>query len=65
MHAQLTTVAVDVLEAGGLALTHGRWTLALTDAGGRSELNGLGTMVSRRDHDGTWRIVLDDPLTGA
>jgi hypothetical protein len=26
------------------------------------ELRGLGTMVSRRRSDGTWRIVLDDPL---
>jgi uncharacterized protein (TIGR02246 family) len=64
MHPELSTAVAGVLESGGLALTHGRWTLAVTDAGCRSELRGLGTTVSRRRDDGTWRIVLDDPLTG-
>jgi ketosteroid isomerase-like protein len=35
-----------------------------TVVGCRSELHGVGTTVSRRQDDGTWRIVLDDPLTG-
>ena len=61
---QMTTVVVKKLEADGLALTHGRWCLVVTDQGNRSELSGLGTMVSRRRPDRTWRIVLDDPLTG-
>lgn len=64
MRPGMTTVVAGVLEAGGLALSHGRRTLALTDAGCRSELCGLGATVSRRQDDGTWRIVLDDPLTG-
>jgi len=60
----MAMVVVKKLEADGLALTHGRWTLAVTEDGHRSELFGLGTMVSRRSQDGTWRIVLDDPLAG-
>ena len=58
----MASVVVKKLEADGLALTHGRWTLAVTEHGHRSELFGLGTMVSRQGPDGTWRIVLDDPL---
>jgi ketosteroid isomerase-like protein len=27
------------------------------------EMGGGGTLVSRRQPDGTWRIVLDDPLS--
>lgn len=61
---EMTTVVAKRLETDGLALTHGRWQLAVTEHGTRSELRGLGTMVSRRRRDGTWRIVLDDPLTG-
>lgn len=60
----LVTVVVKKLEAEGLALTHGRWRLAMTEHGCRSEMHGLGTMVSRQRPDGTWRIVLDDPLSG-
>ncbi|MPY92306.1 MAG: SgcJ/EcaC family oxidoreductase [Acidimicrobiia bacterium] len=61
---EMATVVVKTLESDGLALTHGRWRLAVTEDGNRSELHGLGTMVSRRRPDGTWRIVLDDPLSG-
>jgi uncharacterized protein (TIGR02246 family) len=60
----LTTQVVKKLESDGLALTHGRWRLTVTEHGSRSELQGLGTMVSRQRPDGTWRIVLDDPLSG-
>jgi hypothetical protein len=37
---------------------------ALVDEGSRIELSGLGAMVSRRGADGSWRIVVDDPLVG-
>lgn len=63
MQPRLRLVPGKTLRAGELALTHGRWQLTLVDAGSRIELGGLGTMVSRRSADGTWHIVLDDPLT--
>ena len=50
---EMATVVVRKLETDGLALTHGRWRLAVTEHGSRSELRGLGTMVSRRRPDGT------------
>src|SRR3954471_923590 len=56
---------LEKLEANGLALTRGRWTLIGADQGGDPvELSGFGTMVSRCHPDGTWRIVLDNPMTG-
>lgn len=56
---------LDKLETDGLALTHGRWTLAGTGADGSAvEMSGRGTMVSRRSgRDGSWKIVLDDPMS--
>lgn len=56
---------VDKIESDGLALTHGRWTLAGTGEDGVPvEMSGRGTMVSRRSaRDGSWKIVLDDPMS--
>jgi len=54
---------VGKIQADGLALTHGRWTLAGSEDGELIEISGLGTMVSRRQPDGSWRIVLDNPLS--
>lgn len=63
MRPHLETAVVQTLVADGFALSHSRWRLVLSENGSRSELRGLGTMVSRRTEDGTWRIVLDNPLT--
>jgi ketosteroid isomerase-like protein len=55
-----TTGEIEVvgkLEANGLALTHARWRLG--------EMSGYGTIVSRRQPDGSWLIVLDNPLSFA
>jgi uncharacterized protein (TIGR02246 family) len=57
---------VKKLQSGELALTHARWSLVGTDADGhRVELAGDGSIVSRRQPDGSWRIVLDNPLSPA
>ena len=66
LRLRMTMVIDTKLETDGIALTHGRWTLAVTDAGGNcTELIGCGTTVSRRTPDGTWRIVLDNALSPA
>jgi uncharacterized protein (TIGR02246 family) len=62
MRPELTVEVVAKLEADGLALTYGRWNMTISPGGERSELSGRGTMVSRRQPDGSWRIVLDDPI---
>jgi uncharacterized protein (TIGR02246 family) len=54
---------VEKLQADGLALTHARWSIVATDGGERAEMSGRGTIVSRRQPDGSWRIVLDNPLS--
>ena len=54
---------VDKIQSDGLALTQGRWTLSGHDGHELIAMSGLGTMVSRRQPDGSWRIVLDNPLS--
>jgi uncharacterized protein (TIGR02246 family) len=55
---------IGKVQGDALALTHGRWTLDGTDAAGAPvTLSGRGTMVSRRQGDGRWRIVLDNAMT--
>jgi len=61
---RLTSVVERKLESDGLALTQARWELVGTAAdGGQMRLSGHGAIVSRRRPDGTWGVVLDDPLT--
>jgi uncharacterized protein (TIGR02246 family) len=56
-------VVTGELQADGLALTHAHWTLAGLRDGEPVQLAGSGTIVSRRRPDGSWGIVLDNPLT--
>ena len=51
-----------VLEAGDVALVTNRWTLRGTGPdGGPLEMGGVSADVMRRQPDGTWRILVDDP----
>jgi len=55
---------VGKVEGDGLAVTHARWTVAGIDPDGNAlEIAGRGTIVSRRQPDGSWLIVLENPLT--
>lgn len=54
---------VDTLQSDCLALTHARWSLVGTAAGERMEMQGRGTIVSRRQPDGSWRVVLENTMT--
>jgi ketosteroid isomerase-like protein len=48
-----------VIESGeGLAVLHGAWSL-----GPPSATQGLSTEVVRRQPDGSWRFVIDNPNT--
>lgn len=57
---------VEVASSGDLAFTTGRWTL---DAAGRdgktTRSEGQYVTVWRRGKDGSWRALLDGPLTPA
>jgi ketosteroid isomerase-like protein len=59
-----TSVVQKTVQTDGWALTYARWELVGATADGRPvRLSGRGTMVSRRRPDGTWGILLDDPLS--
>ena len=54
---------VGKLQADGLALTHARVNVVAGDGRERLDVSGRGTIVSRQQPDGTWRIVLDNPMS--
>lgn len=55
---------LGTLENDGLALVHSRWALEGRDPSGQPvELAGRGTIVSRRQPDGSWLIVLENTLS--
>lgn len=55
---------VGKLENDGLALVHARWVMKGSDSGGHVlELAGRGTIVSRRQPDGSRLIVLENTLS--
>ena len=62
LKATLQSETERVLEADNIALYVGRWTLRGTDPVGQPvAMNGESTDVLRRQRDGRWLIVLDNP----
>lgn len=56
---------VKVVEAGDVALVMNRWALRGTQPDGAPiELAGTSADVVRRQGDGSWRVVVDDPWGG-
>ncbi len=53
-------------EAGDIALVFSDWTLSTTDPNGNAvgEMEGRTTDVARRQPDGSWLFVIDDPYGG-
>ena len=60
--ANLKGTTTKVIVAGDVALTAGTWTaeVAMSD-GTVITQSGTNVEVSRRQSDGTWRVVIDDP----
>jgi uncharacterized protein (TIGR02246 family) len=54
---------VGKVQADDLALTHARVNVVATRGEEHLEVSGHGTIVSRRQPDGSWRIVLDNPMS--
>lgn len=51
-----------VLEADGIALVANRWTLTGTGPDGSTvDIGGVSADVLRRQPDGTWRVLIDNP----
>jgi ketosteroid isomerase-like protein len=62
MKGRLDLKVTRVLEAGGLALVVGVWSFAGTGPDGAPvTLTGRNADVLRRQADGSWRFVIDNP----
>jgi len=62
MKGTLDLRVTRVLEAGGLALVAGNWSFTGTAPDGSAvNLTGHNADVLRRQPDGTWRFVIDNP----
>lgn len=52
-----------VVEAGDIALYCCQWTMQVTGPDGQEQtLSGRDANVARRQSDGTWRILIDNPF---
>ena len=62
LNAQLTLQVERVLQSAELALLISHWTLNGTDPNGNKvEQAGTTADVARRQPDGTWLLVIDNP----
>lgn len=65
VHGKMTIVTQRVVPAGDVALLHGTWTLVGTGADGKPvELAGRNSEMVRRQADGSWLFVIDNPYSG-
>jgi uncharacterized protein (TIGR02246 family) len=56
---------VQVLEAGDTALVTNRWALEGTQPDGSPvQMSGTSSDVVRRQPDGSWQVLVDDPWSG-
>ena len=61
----MTGESRTVVQADDLAIVYTRWTLSGTTANGDAvNMNGQSTDVMRRQDDGTWLCVIDNPFGG-
>jgi len=62
MGGTMSLVGATALSNGDLALTHSKWRL---DVPGSDPMGGTTAEVVRRQPDGSWKYVLDNPFGGA
>lgn len=59
---QLTIAVTQEVHASDIAFVVSAWSVSRTADGARTEIaRGQGTDVMRRQGDGTWRFVIDNP----
>jgi enoyl-CoA hydratase len=62
MNPQITATSSQVVMAGEVALISGRWRMTLGPGDGETEgFDGASTEVARRQFDGGWLYVIDNP----
>jgi uncharacterized protein (TIGR02246 family) len=65
MKPRFSATAKPTVRAGDLALTGLAWNLHATGPDGKPvEMNGHSAEVVRRQQDGTWKFVIDNPWAG-
>ena len=64
MRPRMTLETLAAFESNGLALLHGRWSLQGTGPDGAEiHITGCSSEVLRRQPDGTWLYLIDNPFT--
>ncbi len=62
MKSRLTLETHSIVTAGDIALSLAKWSLSGTDPEGQPvQMNGTASDVLRRQSDGTWLFVIDNP----
>ena len=62
MNPRIKLDVKKLAEAGGIALTTSKWILEGTGADGKPvKIEGQSAEVARRQPDGTWLFVIDNP----
>ena len=63
-HGQMTLETRAVVESEGLAVLHGLWVIEPPTGGGAEvATRGLSTEVVRKQRDGSWLFIIDNPYT--
>ncbi len=58
MKPDMTIEALKVIQAGDIALTHSSWRMTKPEP-----MSGRAIEIARRQQDGTWLYIIDDPFT--
>jgi ketosteroid isomerase-like protein len=61
MRPRLAQGNARIIMAGDIALSLAQWTLDGTGPDGPIHMTGTATDVFRRQPDGTWQVVIDNP----
>jgi uncharacterized protein (TIGR02246 family) len=66
LEGQISMQTLRVIPSGDVALLHGMWLLTGTTTDGNPlELAGKSAEIVRRQPDGSWRFVVDNPFGDA
>jgi uncharacterized protein (TIGR02246 family) len=61
---RINLVTRSIIESGdGVALLHGEWTVQRSATTAQPKTQGVSTEVVRKQPDGTWLFIIDNPYT--
>ena len=65
MKPQISPTSSRMVMADDVALLFNRWRITLMAGSGAQPMEGSSTEVARRQADGSWRYVIDNPVIDA